>query len=160
AQVVRVYYFKEKKLGAYSVENGFPTLLEVGKTDIYALPSLEYPGLVKVCLHGGVPCDPDARDQTPQKPEFDALIRSYVAEHFPLLETEPAIVETCMYTTTPDEKFIVDFVPQHKNIVIGTGFSGTGFKTAPVIGRLLSQLATGSEPFLDISAFRLSRFEK
>ncbi|GFW20020.1 peroxisomal sarcosine oxidase [Trichonephila clavipes] len=59
---------------------------------------------------------------------------------------------------TPDEVFLIDSVPKHKNIVYGSGFSGTGFKTSPVVGKLLSQLAMGTEPFLDISPYSPSRF--
>ncbi|KFM69339.1 Peroxisomal sarcosine oxidase, partial [Stegodyphus mimosarum] len=64
-----------------------------------------------------------------------------------------------MYTITPDEIFIIDRLPEHKNIVIGAGFSGTGFKTSPTVGRLLSEMAVGIKPFLDVTPFRLSRFE-
>ncbi|KFM69841.1 Peroxisomal sarcosine oxidase, partial [Stegodyphus mimosarum] len=69
------------------------------------------------------------------------------------------MVEHCMYTMTPDEMFILDTLPKYKNIVIGAGFSGIGFKTAPVVGRLLSELAVGIDPFLDMSHYKLSRFD-
>lgn len=39
-------------------------------------------------------------------------------------------------------------------------FSGHGFKLAPVVGKILSELATGQEPSYDISALRISRFGK
>lgn len=38
--------------------------------------------------------------------------------------------------------------------------TGTGFKTAPAVARLLSELARGVEPFLDVSHYSLSRFSK
>ncbi|GIY11963.1 peroxisomal sarcosine oxidase [Caerostris extrusa] len=68
---------------------------------------------------------------------------------------EPSVVEK----STPDEIFLIDAVPDHKNVIIGTGFSGTGFKTSPVVGKLLSQLAMGTQPFLDTTPFQLSRFK-
>ena len=37
-------------------------------------------------------------------------------------------------------------------------FTGHGFKLAPVVGRVLSQLAQGKEPSYDLTPFRLSRF--
>lgn len=157
-QAVKVYYWKEKEPGVYSASSGFPTVLDLIDPYIYALPSIEYPGLVKICFHGGTPCNPDERDRAKVDVEKENYLKDYVKKHFPLLEAEPAIVETCMYTCTPDEIFLIDRLPGFKNIVIGTGFSGTGFKTSPAVGRLLSELARGVEPFLDISPYRISRF--
>ena len=37
--------------------------------------------------------------------------------------------------------------------------SGHGFKTAPVIGKLLMQLASNQEPSYDIKPFALARFK-
>ena len=50
--------------------------------------------------------------------------------------------QTCMYTMTPDEHFILDFHPDDHRIVVGCGFSGHGFKFAPVVGEVLAKLAT------------------
>ncbi|PSR57035.1 N-methyl-L-tryptophan oxidase [Adhaeribacter arboris] len=66
----------------------------------------------------------------------------------------------CMYTNTPDERFIIDYHPQHKNIIIASPCSGHGFKFASVTGKLLSQLALDEKPELDISMFRINRFAK
>ncbi|XP_042910574.1 peroxisomal sarcosine oxidase [Parasteatoda tepidariorum] len=125
AHLIRVYYWKEKELGAYSIDSGFPAFIDLEYPNVYALPSLEYPGLVKVCIHGkGTPCDPDRRDRVDFNMKNERILKDYIAEHFPLLEKEPAIVETCMYTMTPDEIFLIDRVPGSENIIIGTGFSG------------------------------------
>ena len=51
--------------------------------------------------------------------------------------------ETCVYTMTPDEDFILDV---DGAIVRGAGFSGHGFKMAPVMGRMLADLALQSLP--------------
>ena len=51
--------------------------------------------------------------------------------------------ETCVYTMTPDEDFILDV---DGDIVRGAGFSGHGFKLAPVMGRILADLALQSLP--------------
>lgn len=65
----------------------------------------------------------------------------------------------CMYTNTPDERFIIDYHPQHKNIIIASPCSGHGFKFASVTGRLLSQLGLEEKPELDISMFSINRFK-
>ena len=51
-------------------------------------------------------------------------------------------MKTCMYTNTPDENFILDFLPGYDNhVLIATGFSGHGFKFASVVGEIISDLA-------------------
>ncbi|XP_037087782.1 peroxisomal sarcosine oxidase-like [Pollicipes pollicipes] len=124
----------------------------------YWLPSLEYPGLVKLCIHTGVPCDPDRRDAV----STEAVLRrltEYVTQNFPGLEPEPAIVETCMYTTTPDERCILDVHPAHPNIVFAAGMSGEGFKMGPVFGEVLQRLIDGEPSQFDLARFSLRRFD-
>ncbi len=65
--------------------------------------------------------------------------------------------DACSYTLTPDEHFVVDRHPGHDNVAIGCGFSGHGFKFAPVIGELLADLAIGRPPSSDIAAFGIGR---
>ena len=50
--------------------------------------------------------------------------------------------ETCLYTVTKDEDFIVDRWRSNENIIYAAGFSGHGFKFGPLIGRYLSALVT------------------
>ncbi|KAK3084136.1 hypothetical protein FSP39_008785, partial [Pinctada imbricata] len=156
---IAVCYWKETKRGTYHFEH-FPTLIEEGgsaDSDVYALPNLEYPGHVKVCLHNGPDIDPDRRDSVDTTWVINTMCK-YVRTHFNGLEDTPSIVETCIYTNTPDHDFILDTHPVWKNIVIGAGFSGHGFKLAPVVGKLLSQLALGHTPSHDMGHFKIDRF--
>ena len=62
-----------------------------------------------------------------------------------------------MYTMSPDEHFIVDRHPANADVVYAAGFSGHGFKFAPVIGSALADLAmhgTTHEPVEFLSAAR------
>ena len=47
-------------------------------------------------------------------------------------------VETCLYTSTADEGFVLE---RHGRVVVGAACSGHGFKFAPVVGRTLAALA-------------------
>ena len=47
-----------------------------------------------------------------------------------------------MYTMTPDEQFVVDRHRHYPNVFIAAGFSGHGFKFAPVLGSALCDLVT------------------
>ncbi|KAG7281403.1 hypothetical protein CRUP_029852 [Coryphaenoides rupestris] len=143
---INVYYWKEKVPGSYHVQGRFPCFLQAecpeGPHHIYGLPSND---------------DPDQRDRQTDRSDADVLKR-YLARCFPGLVPEPAVVETCMYTMTPDEHFVLDCHPVHNNIVIGAGFSGHGFKFGPLIGKLLCELSTGEVPSYDLSPFRIRRF--
>ncbi|XP_065588037.1 peroxisomal sarcosine oxidase isoform X2 [Cyrtonyx montezumae] len=127
---------------------------------IYGLPALEYPGLVKVCYHYGSPTDPEERDRTlPGSPRpHVALLSNFISSYLPGLETQPAVMESCLYTNTPDEDFILDRHPKYNNIIIGAGFSGHGFKLAPVVGQLLCELSLGEKPSHCMAPFAISRF--
>ena len=47
--------------------------------------------------------------------------------------------ETCLYTRTADDDFLVE---RHGRVVVGSACSGHGFKFAPLVGRQLAALAT------------------
>jgi sarcosine oxidase len=49
--------------------------------------------------------------------------------------------ETCLYTNTPDERFIIGALPGHPHLIVGSVCSGHGFKFGPLMGRLLAGLA-------------------
>ena len=65
----------------------------------------------------------------------------------------------CMYSLTPDQHFVVDCHPEHAWLILCGGFSGHGFKFAPVIGEIAAGLALdGATPhpieFLSLARFR------
>jgi len=62
--------------------------------------------------------------------------------------------DTCLYTITPDEDFVLDRVGP---IVVASPCSGHGFKFAPLFGRALADLATDEATAFDRSAFRVGR---
>ncbi len=64
-----------------------------------------------------------------------------------------------IYTVTPDWRPVIDKVDPLPGLVLGLGFSGSGFKIGPVVGEMLADLATGdSQCPIDSSIFRLNRF--
>jgi sarcosine oxidase len=106
----------------------------------HAMYSLHDPlhGLKAGAHHAGAEVRPD------EPGEPDALlvdrIAAWVARTYPDAEPEPVVAETCMYTTTADEHFILE---RRGRVVVGSACSGHGFKFAPAIGRRLASLATG-----------------
>lgn len=66
----------------------------------------------------------------------------------------------CMYALTPDEHFVVDHHPQHPKAIVCGGFSGHGFKFAPVIGEIAVHLALDGGTTHDIAFLSSRRFAK
>ncbi len=85
-------------------------------------------------------------------------LQAYVRRRLPHVSPEPSKIITCRYMMTPDEHFVLDTLPGLPQITVATGFSGHGFKFAPVIGAILADLASGLRPEIDISEFGIGRF--
>ncbi len=140
---------------SYSAATGFPILFNARLTGVYGLPSCEYHGLVKMLFHGGPETDPDTRDLASFKP-YVKKVKRYVQDHLPLLDHQkPAILESCMYTLTPDNYPILDRLAD--NLVVGCGFSGSGFKHSPATGWMLAALALEQEDTVP-EGFRADRY--
>ena len=93
--------------------------------------------------HAGPECDPDERDFVPEAMRLKTLL-DYVTEWVPGVDVDDWTPISCTYTSTDDEDFVVDAVG---SLVLAAGFSGHGFKFAPVIGQLLAELALdGARP--------------
>ena len=60
-----------------------------------------------------------------------------------------------MYTMTPDSNPILDRISS--NVVVGCGFSGSGFKHSPATGWMLAALALEQEESLP-EGFRTGRY--
>lgn len=122
----------------------------------YGVPSLDS-RTVKVSLHGGgQDAEPDTLDRAPRADDFEP-ISSVVAETIRGLRPEVARAEVCMYSLTPDEHFIVDRMPDAAGVVLLAGFSGHGFKFAPVLGEVAADLCLTGATERGIEGFRLDR---
>ena len=97
------------------------------------------PGVgVKVGEHGtGVVVDPDARP--PADPDRLRRLSSYVERWLPGASPAPHRVDTCLYTTTPDERFVLR---RFGRLVVCSACSGHGFKFVPAIGEQVALLAS------------------
>lgn len=100
--------------------------------------ALAAPGLgLKAGLHhSGPPADPDE----PGAPDIAVVrwVSTWAANRYPDLDPEPIATETCLYTSTADESFVLE---RHGRIVVASACSGHGFKFAPAFGRTIAALA-------------------
>ena len=119
-------------------EYSVPVLVEWTDPPTYALAS---PGIgIKVGVHHSGPVvDPD------QPGDVDSAVvermSEWVALRYTDVDPKPVLTETCLYTNTDDEQFILE---RHGPIVVGSACSGHAFKFGPVTGKRLADLTTGS----------------
>ena len=106
-----------------------------GGHDVYALADPVH-GIKAGCHHSGLEVDPD--ETGPPDPQTVAHIAEKVARIFPTADPAPVEAETCLYTTTSDESFVLE---RRGRVVIGSACSGHGFKFAPAVGERLARLA-------------------
>jgi sarcosine oxidase len=96
-------------------------------------------GLKLGCHHCGPEADPDTTG------EPDTLVvaemSAWAAASFAGVDPEPVAAQTCFYTTTADESFVLE---RHGRIVVGSACSGHAFKFGPAVGKRLARLATGA----------------
>jgi sarcosine oxidase len=106
--------------------------------EMYSLADPKY-GLKVGAHHAGPEADPNQPGEP--VPELVERITAWANQTYRLADPEPVGAETCMYTTTPDESFILE---RRGRVVVGSPCSGHGFKFAPAIGERLADLATQS----------------
>jgi sarcosine oxidase len=93
---------------------------------------------LKVGFHkGGVESDASVEDGP--DPALVERIAEWAAERFQLADPRPVAAQTCLYTTMPDDSFVLE---RRGRVVVGSACSGHGFKFAPAVGARLARLAT------------------
>ncbi|MFQ5495743.1 MAG: FAD-dependent oxidoreductase, partial [Phycisphaerae bacterium] len=123
----------------------------------YGFPATDSDGL-KVGEHSGGEeiADPDRLDRSLHPHDTDRVC-GFVQRHLSGVDLTPHSHSVCMYTMTPDEHFVVDRHPRFANVFLAAGFSGHGFKFAPVIGSVMADLVTAGRtdtPIGFLSALR------
>lgn len=116
-----------------------PSIVDLNaETGGHAMYSLHDPvhGLKAGFHHAGAEADPDT--DAPPDPAIVECVAGWVRERFPDVDPEPVAAQTCLYTTTEDEHFVLE---RRGRVVVGSACSGHGFKFAPAVGRRLAELA-------------------
>jgi monomeric sarcosine oxidase len=135
----------------------WPTLIEWpdARPCWYVVPMAGGAPGVKVAAHvPGPAIDPRTGPFTEIAPALEEEAVSYVRERLPGLEPAALGPETCLYTMTADEDFVLD---RDGPVVVGGGCSGHAFKFGPLLGEMLADLALGAEPAIARERFALRR---
>jgi sarcosine oxidase len=122
-------------IGYFRFDADVPVVVEWGDPARFLLPVPGF-GIRSGEHHAGPETDPDS----PGEVDRDSIARTlaWLSERLPGVEAEPHVTETCLYTNTADESFVLE---RHGPFVIGSACSGHGFKFAPLIGQRLAALA-------------------
>jgi sarcosine oxidase len=108
---------------------------ETGGHGMYSLHDPVH-GLKAGAHHAGAEAEPDL--EAPPDPAIVEHIAAWVRERFPDVDPNPVDAQSCLYTTTADEHFVLE---RRGRVVVGSACSGHGFKFAPAVGRRLADLA-------------------
>jgi sarcosine oxidase len=93
-------------------------------------------GLKAGVHHAGLEIDPDESGEPDQ--ELVARIAEWVSKIHTDVDPAPVEAETCLYTNTDDDSFVIE---RNGQVVVGSPCSGHGFKFAPLVGEKLADLA-------------------
>jgi sarcosine oxidase len=144
----------------YFAAGAFPIFnMEAAEGRFYGFPVYGVPGFkLGKYHHRGERTDPDRVDREIHREDEDVL-RVALRRYFPDADGATLAMKTCMFTNSPDEHFILDRHRDFPQVSIAAGFSGHGFKFAPVIGEIMADFALeGGCAKWDLSLFQLDRF--
>ncbi len=100
--------------------------------------------------------DPETLDR--ETHDYDEqLLRDFAERYFPDGCGPTMDLQTCMFTNTPDNHFVIDVHPDYEQVSFASPCSGHGYKFASVIGEVMADLAETGITRHDISLFRLDR---
>jgi sarcosine oxidase len=126
---------------------------------IYGFPAIDGPaGGAKIAFfRRGTVTTPESLDTEVRQAEVDEMV-AYCGQRLPDLPGAFLRGEPCLYSTTPDEHFVIARHPEHESVTVACGFSGHGFKFVPVVGEILADLATCGTTVHPIALFDPRRF--
>jgi sarcosine oxidase subunit beta len=91
---------------------------------------------------------------------FIQRCRDLLVHRFPVMQGASTRGNwACVFMNSPDSRPLIGALPQYTGLFTVAGDSGTSFKTAPAIGKSLSELIVyGHSRTVDLSPFRPTRF--
>jgi sarcosine oxidase len=134
-------------VGFYRLQTQLPIFAHIGEQMHYGLPAFEAPlKAARMAMRGEDDPSTPAHADEGELRALDAFLRAQLT--VPIFRDR---AETCFFSVTESEDYVLDLHPDDPRIAIGAGFSGHGFKLGPTSGRILADLVihgkTSVEPF-------------
>ncbi len=115
---------------------------------------------VKIGYHfPGEIIDPYTMHDFDQEKE-SKLIKEFMLDYIPKGYKSVLSIKSCIYTYTEDGHFILEKHKDYKNVSVACGFSGHGFKLAPLVGEILADLSLEGKTDNPIAFLSSDRFLK
>src|SRR6185503_13577182 len=102
--------------------------------------------------------DPDRVSRVVSPAEVAGIYATHVRGRIAGVSDRCLRAETCLYTVTPDSRFVIDRHPDSERILVASPCSGHGFKHSAALGEALAEQALDGESRLDLTPFSLARF--
>jgi sarcosine oxidase len=150
----QVTYFATPHLADFEPDR-FPIWIWMNDPCFYGFPAFGEAGTKAGQDAGGREVTAETRTF---EPDQDALrrVNEFLERYIPTFLGPVIYTRTCLYTLTPDRDFVIDAVPDHPTAFVAIG-GGHGFKFAPVVGKILSELAIDGRSDHDLEPFRIDR---
>ncbi len=143
-------FFRPRRLEEFRVGH-FPIFIEHG-TQTYGFPVFGLPGVKIAMHHKGDLTSASTRGFEVRQDVIETL-HGFLERHLPLAAGRVIQTKTCLYTSTPNQDFLIDTHDQivgggSADILIASPCSGHGFKFVPLIGEIVADVAMGRQhPF-------------
>jgi sarcosine oxidase len=156
---------RPERIPLFWLQPGAPELFALGRLPIYlwqqpngdhfyGFPHLEWPGVKVARHHSRDYCDPNTVDRQVNA-EDERRLRSAIEGRLPALSGPVLSSLVCLYENSPDEHFLIDWLPGLPNVMFAGGFSGHGFKFASVVGEILADMVTEGRATSDADFLKL-----
>lgn len=125
---------------------------------IYGFPELAPGAGVKVATEQYLESTTPASRSFDITPEEITSMQEFVTRRIPALSGPCVKAVSCLYTCTPDFRFIIDEHPDWPGCTIVSACSGHGFKHSAAVGEAVAQRIVNGQSKLDLSPFAVARF--
>lgn len=139
-----IFFFAPPAGDARFLPAAMPCWADFNSGDMfYGFPDIESRGVKFAHDVHGPAVDPDTQDRRPSEAALAEVI-AFRDRRFPLLRNSPLTESrVCQYENSSNGDFLIDFHPDHPNVLLVGGGSGHGFKHGPEVGRYAASLLAG-----------------
>jgi len=129
----------------------------------YGFPAMDHPEFgttLKVARHvpGRTLAEPGERAAAIDDEREKEILAGFVQRRMPTLAGPIVGTQSCLYTISPDQHFVMGLHPEHPHVAFASACSGHGFKFAPVLGEVMADLATSGRTEKPVDFLGIGRF--